>query len=89
MGGVNSSSSSRKEHFSIDPHQLTGKIGLERMMNYVDEKSPPVKGEFEYKRKTLNDYGKIFSYDEIGNYSIKIKTILVEKSDKEIQDLLF
>ena len=76
LGGVNSSSSSRKEHFSIDPHQLTGKIGLERMMNYVDEKSPPVKGEFEYKRKTLNDYGKIFSYGEIGNYSIKIKTIL-------------
>ena len=76
LGGDNSSSSSRKGHISIDPHQLTGKLGLERMMNYIDDKSPPLKGEFEYKRKTLDDYGKIFSYGEIGNYSIKIKTIL-------------
>ena len=61
---------------SIDPHQLTGKIGLERMMNYVDEKSPPVKGDFEYKKSTLDNYGKIFSREQIGNYSSKIKSIL-------------
>jgi len=61
---------------SIDPHQLTGKIGLERMMNYVDEKSPPVKGDFEYKKSTLENYGKIFSRQEIGKYSSKIKSIL-------------
>ena len=75
-GGTNSNSPSKKEHFSIDPHQLTGKIGLDRMMNYIDENSPPLKGEFEYKKKTLDEYGKIFSYDEIGNYSVKIKAIL-------------
>ena len=61
---------------SIDSHQLTGKIGLERMMNYVDEKSPPVKGDFEYKKSTLEQYGKIFSREQIGNYSSKIKSIL-------------
>jgi hypothetical protein len=61
---------------SIDPHQLTGKIGLERMMNYVDEKSPPVKGDFEYKKSTIDNYGKIFSREQIGKYSSKIKSIL-------------
>jgi hypothetical protein len=71
----NSESKGGKGHY-IDPHQLTGKIGLERMMNYIDEKSPPVKGDFEYKKSTLDDYGKIFSREHIGNYSSKIKTIL-------------
>ena len=61
---------------SIDPHQLTGKIGLERMMNYVDEKSQPVKGDFEYKKSTIDNYGKIFSREHIGKYSSKIKSIL-------------
>jgi hypothetical protein len=63
-------------HNAIDPHQLTGKVGLERMMNFVDEKSPPIKGEFEYKKTTIEKYGRIFSKELIGNYSIKIKTIL-------------
>ena len=74
-GGENSSSI-RKVEMSIDPHKLTGKIGLERMMNFVDEKAPPVKGDFEYKRTTIDNYGKIFSRDLIGKYSAKIKCIL-------------
>jgi superfamily II DNA or RNA helicase len=65
-----------KESRSIDPQYLTGKKGLERMMDFIDEKSPPNKGDFEYKRNILNTYGKIFSYDEIGKYSSKIKCIL-------------
>jgi len=73
-GGENTSSSSERQ--GLDPHQLTGKIGLERMMNFLDSKSPPVKGEFEYKANTLKNYGKIFSQKEIGNYSAKIKCIL-------------
>ena len=68
---------------TIDPHQLTGKIGLERMMNYVDEKSPPVKGDFEYKKSTLDNYGKIFSREQIGNYSSKIKSILDNIENEE------
>ena len=61
---------------SIDPKQLTGKLGLERMMNYVEKNSPPVKGEYEYKKSTLDNYGKIFTSDLIGKYSAKIKAIL-------------
>jgi len=60
----------------IEPNQLTGKIGLERMMSFVDNKTPPNKGEFEYKKSTLDNYGKIFSRDVIGQYSVKIKSIL-------------
>jgi len=73
-GGANTSDD--RGLTSIDPHQLTGKIGLERMMNYIDEKSPPVKGDFEYKKTTLDNYGKIFSREHIGKYSAKIKCIL-------------
>lgn len=61
---------------NIDPNQLTGKHGLERMMNFTDNKSPPVKGDFEYKKTTLDTYGKIFSRDLIGTYSAKIKCIV-------------
>ena len=60
----------------IEPNQLTGKIGLERMMTFIDDKSPPSKGKFEYKKTTLDNYGKIFSRDVIGQYSAKIKNIL-------------
>ncbi|MBM3456657.1 MAG: hypothetical protein FJX80_16240, partial [Bacteroidetes bacterium] len=77
-GGENTSfsSSSSANKREIDPHQLTGKIGLERMMSFLDSKSPPVKGDFEYKQSTLKIYGKIFSQSEIGNYSAKIKCVL-------------
>jgi superfamily II DNA or RNA helicase len=82
-GGYETSSSDESEitkntnnDKNIDPHYLTGKKGLERMMDYIDQKSPPLKGEFEYKKTTLNDYGKIFSYSKIGKYSSKIKCIL-------------
>ena len=44
----------------IDPHDLTGKKGLERMMTCIDSKSPPEKGSFEYKRSTLDTYDRIF-----------------------------
>jgi len=69
-------SNSPKEMRYIDPHLLTGKQGLERMMTYVDNVSPPVKGDFEYKKTTLEHYGKIFSNNLIGNYSAKIKNVL-------------
>ena len=59
--------------FFIDPNDLTGKEGLKRIMNFTDEKNPPLKGSFEYKSK---QYGRIFSLNEIGKYSSKIKNIL-------------
>ena len=61
---------------TIDPRILTGRQGLERMMNFVDSRVPPIKGDFEYKKQTVDNYGRIFSKEEIGAYSIKIKTIL-------------
>ena len=57
----------------INSNELTGKDGLSRIMNFVDEKNPPEKGSFEYKSK---QYGNIFSQNEIGKYSCKIKNIL-------------
>ena len=44
-------------------------------MNFEESINPPIKGNFEYKQTTLNNYGKIFSKDEIGKYSCKIKNI--------------
>lgn len=67
----------------IDPHELTGKKGLDRIMTYVDSKSPPEKGSFEYKKSTIDDYGKIFSSELIGNYSSKIKSIIDKIYNKE------
>ena len=64
------------EKRSIDPHLLTGRIGLERMMTFTDNRSPPFKGNFEYKKTTIENYGKIFSREQIGIYSSKIKSIL-------------
>jgi len=61
---------------AIDPNELTGTKGLSRMMNFKDEKSPPEKDSFSYKKQTLDQYGKIFSKEKIGNYSPKIRTIL-------------
>ena len=67
----------------LDPHLLTGRIGLERMMSFVDTRAPPVKGDFEYRKTTLDTYGRIFSQEQIGNYSAKIKTILDNIAESE------
>lgn len=76
-GGETSSSKSTSspEYARINAHDLTGRRGLERMMEFVDRKSPPEKGSFEYKPQTLRNYGRIFSPGEIGKYSSKIKNI--------------
>ena len=76
IGGV-------KETKLIDPNELTGKKGLERMMTFIDSKSPPEKGNFEYKSTTINKYGKIFSQKIIGKYSAKIKNILEQIYNEE------
>jgi hypothetical protein len=74
LGGVSTNSSPSNRY--IDPHELTGKRGLSRVMDFVDEKSPPQKGNFEYKRSTIENYGKLFSQSIIGKYSSKIKCVL-------------
>jgi len=76
-GGETSSSasynSSNNGQLYIDPKDLTGGQGLKRIMNYVDTKTPAVKGQFEYKYKSKEYH--VFENDEIGKYSSKIKTI--------------
>jgi hypothetical protein len=72
----NASNASNANKIIIDSGDLTGTKGLVRMMNFKDEKSPPEKGSFEYKKSTLEKYGRIFSREKIGQYSIKIKTVL-------------
>jgi superfamily II DNA or RNA helicase len=59
----------------INANDITGIKGLGRMMTFVDSKKPPEKGLFEYKPHTLQKYGAVFSVDQIGNYSSKIKSI--------------
>ena len=63
------------EESYINASDLTGKRGLKRVMNYTDTIVPPVMGDFEYKPAFLSKYGRIFSPDEIGKYSTKIKNI--------------
>jgi hypothetical protein len=67
----------------IDPHTMIGRVGLERMMDFVDTKIPLEKGRFEYKEETIAQHGRIFSLENIGKYSSKIKNICdtILKSD--------
>ena len=69
--------------YDLNPKELTGKLGMERMMNFVDSRETFVKGNYEYKDTTIADYGRIFSSDIIGKYSSKIKNIidLIKKSE--------
>ena len=69
------SSSEELEDAYISPNDLVGKKGLERLMTFVDSNKPPMKGAFEYKPSTLKNYGRIFSPEEIGKYSSKIKQV--------------
>jgi hypothetical protein len=56
----------------VDPKDLVGKAGLSRLMKFKESNSPMFRGDFEYK---TDEYGAIFSPEEIGKYSGKIKNI--------------
>ena len=77
MGGTKtrdqSSESSEQDTTTLDfdVKDLVGKIGLSRSM-YFNEKK---KNEFRYKEKTEENFGKIFSPEELPKYSSKISTI--------------
>lgn len=73
---VNEPSLTTREVDYINPSELTGINGLRRVMNFQDKRSPPIKGLYEYKQEILDNYGRIFSINEIGKYSCKIKSIL-------------
>ena len=65
---------SKDRRHILEPRSLTGREGLERIMDFVDKKSPPEKGSFSYKSRDPKNH--IFSRDIIGRYSSKIKTII-------------
>jgi len=56
----------------LDIREIVGKIGLNRIMSYKESMTPPSKYDFEYKDTSFKN---MFSKNEIGKYSIKIKTI--------------
>jgi|LauGreDrversion2_2_1035103.scaffolds.fasta_scaffold00238_4 hypothetical protein len=74
-GDPDSTSSSGSPQIFINANDLTGKRGLERTMDFIDSKSPPEKGSFEYKKWLIDKNDKIFSPDKIGNYSSKFNSI--------------
>ena len=57
----------------INVEELVGKIGLKKTMKFTESFSPPSKNNFEYRNQ--DKYGRIFSQNEIGKYSSKIKSI--------------
>jgi superfamily II DNA or RNA helicase len=69
-GGADSSSSVSGLLY-FDPKDLTGTQGLKRIMDYVDSKTPSIKGQFEYKKGAKH----VFDADKIGKYSSKIKNV--------------
>ena len=60
---------------NIDAKDLVGKNGLNNTMTYKETISPPSKTGFQYKPSVLENYGRIFSPENIETYSSKIKTI--------------
>ena len=56
-----------------------GSKGLQSVMDsttFKEDDNEAKRAQYKYKQSTLNRYGRIFSYNKIGNYSHKIKTIL-------------
>jgi len=69
------SSSDDSSQIYINANDLTGKKGLDRVMDFIDSKTPPEKGSFEYKKWIKDKDLKLFSPSKIGDYSSKIKSI--------------
>ena len=76
------------ETIFISAGDLTGKKGLERVMDFIDSKNPPAKGSFEYKKWILDKDERVFSPKKIGDYSAKIKSICnnIVSEDGKVSD---
>jgi superfamily II DNA or RNA helicase len=60
------------ENILFDTSDIIGSNGMNRIMKYTESTNPHSKKDFKYK---TDKYGEIFSPNEIGKYSSKIKTI--------------
>ena len=67
-----------EKELSVSPDEITGKTGLRRIMTFQEERSGAHEERFnyDYKPEFLSKYGRIFSENEIGKYSSKIKNIV-------------
>ena len=63
------------EEISFNTDELVGSTGLKRLMTCDEDMSTHFRSNFDYLPKTLEIYGRLFSPDEIGKYSSKIKQI--------------
>ena len=59
---------------------LTGDEGLQYVMDYRESLYPPSRNDFTYKNTPLKN---MFQYDNIGNYSSKIKALLDQIIESE------
>ena len=66
------------EGSELDARELVGKEGISRIMKYKE--TSVFKGDYEFKTDT---YGKVFSLEEIGKYSGKIKNICESVKNSE------
>jgi superfamily II DNA or RNA helicase len=72
-----SESESKSDKLSkFNSKSLLGSDGLKRIMKFTETSNPPTRKNFEYKENDKNsEFGEIFSPDNIGKYSAKIKSI--------------
>lgn len=59
----------------INKELLIGKKGLNSIMTHESIANPPNRFNFDYRPWVIQQYGRIFSPEKIGNYSAKIKNI--------------
>lgn len=60
---------------SFNSLELVGGEGMKRIMVFKEDPKTHFRSQFDYHPKQLTTYGRIFSPNEIGKYSSKIKTI--------------
>ena len=64
-----------EESTKVNTKSLVGKEGLNNVMSWKESMSPPEKYDYDYRPDVLKKYGKIFTKENIGKYSSKIKSI--------------
>ena len=63
------------ENPEFNSQEIIGNEGLKQIMNFTENENTHFRSNFTYKPATIQKYGRIFSSNEIGKYSNKIKTI--------------
>ena len=64
-----------KGNINFNSIELVGGEGLKRIMKFNVDPNTYFRSNFNYKPEIIEKYGRIFSPNQIGNYSSKIKTI--------------